>query len=146
MDRPPRDPEEPILTRRHWFTIGFYGVLIAAVVLATFALVLRRPEMDQRLAVTISFLTLAFSRIWHVFNMRDTDSGLFVNEITRNPYIWGALALCTGLLLLAVYMPGLAGILYMTHPGAQGWLVIIAASLTPMVIIQVLKLLGIRWA
>jgi Ca2+-transporting ATPase len=146
MERPPRDPEEPILTRQHWLTIGFYGVLITAVVLGTFALVLRRFEVDPRLAVTISFLTLAFCRIWHVFNMRNVDSGLIVNEITRNPYIWGALALCTGLLLLAVYVPGLAAVLSMVNPGAQGWLVIIAASFIPLVIIQVLKLFGLKWA
>jgi P-type Ca2+ transporter type 2C len=146
MARPPRNPQEPILTRRHWFTIGFYGVLIATVVLATFALVLRRWEVDPRLAVTISFLTLAFSRLWHVFNMRDVGSGLFANEITRNPYVWGALALCTGLLLLAVYAPGLAAVLNMANPGATGWLVIMLASLIPLVIIQVLKSLGLRWA
>jgi len=146
MARPPRDPEEPILTRWHWFTIGFYGVLIALVVLATFALALERWGVDPKLAVTISFLTLAFSRIWHVFNMRDTDSGLIVNEITKNPFIWGALALCTGLLLLAVYVPGLAAVLHMVNPGVQGWLVIIGASFIPLVIIQILKLFGLKWA
>lgn len=115
-------------------------------VLATFALVLRWPVVDPGLAVTTSFLTLAFSRLLHVFNMRDVDSGLIANEITRNPYIWGALALCTGLLLLAVYVPGLAAILNMADPGVKGWLVIIPASLTPLALIQILKLFGLKWA
>jgi P-type Ca2+ transporter type 2C len=146
MEKPPRDPREPILTRRHWLTIGFYGVLIAMVVLATFALVLKWFEVDPKLAVTISFLTLAFSRLWHVFNMRDPGSGLIFNEITRSLYIWGALALCTILLLLAIYVPGLATVLHLADPGAKGWLVIILASLVPLVIIQVLKSLGLKWA
>jgi P-type Ca2+ transporter type 2C len=146
MERPPRDPEEPILTGWHWFTIGFYGVLIAAVVLASFLLNLRWWEIDPKLAVTISFLTLAFSRLWHVFNMRDVDSRLIVNEITRNPYVWGALALCSGLLLLAVYVPWLATVLSMANPGLQGWPVIIGVSLVPLVIIQILKLFRLKWA
>ncbi|MDD3581551.1 MAG: cation-transporting P-type ATPase [Desulfobacca sp.] len=145
MERPPPDPQEPILSGRHWFTISFYGVLIASVVLGTFALALQWLQMDIRLAVTISFLTLAFSRLWHVFNMRDAESGLISNEITRNPYVWGALVLCTGLLLLAVYLPVLASVLHLINPGALGWGVIILASLIPWMIAQPLKSLGLRW-
>jgi hypothetical protein len=34
--------------------------------------------------------------------MRGRRSGLFVNAVTRNPYVWIAVALCTTILLLAV--------------------------------------------
>ncbi|MGJ3254619.1 MAG: cation-translocating P-type ATPase [Elainellaceae cyanobacterium] len=137
MKQPPRDPKEPVLANRHWWAIGGYGFLIAGAVLSIFALCLDVLDIPQDRAVTISFLSIAFGRLWHVFNMRDRGSNLFRNEITKNPYIWGALLLCTGLLLFAVYFSPLAMVLQLTDPGLQGWGLILAASLIPLLIGQV---------
>ena len=95
MREPPRDAGEAILTREHWLGIGAYGALIAATVLAAFWLALHVLELPLERAVTVSFLSLSFARLWHVFNMRSAASPWIDNEITRNPYVWGALALCT---------------------------------------------------
>jgi Ca2+-transporting ATPase len=92
--------------------------------------------MEEQKAVTISFLTLAFARLWHVFNMRDPGSGLIRNEVTTNPYIWGALVICTGLLLSAVYLPGLKDALQTVNPGFNGWGVALGMSLIPVMIGQ----------
>jgi Ca2+-transporting ATPase len=142
MKRPPRDPKEPIMTRRHWAAIGGYGALITVAVLGALALALNWLEMPVKQATTISFLTLAFAQLWHVFNMRDHDSGLLRNEITRNHWVWSALALCVVLLLLAVYLPVLSDVLQVVDPGLNGWLVILGMSVLPLVIGQILKLAG----
>ncbi|MFP3868644.1 MAG: cation-translocating P-type ATPase [Desulfobacteraceae bacterium] len=143
MQQPPRDPKESILTRRHWVFIGSYGILIAAVVLLAFGLAFSWLRLEADQAVTISFLTLAFARLWHVFNMRDPVSGLFRNDITRNPLIWGALALCTVLLLIAIYLPPLALALKLPAPEFKGWMLIIGMSLVPWVLGQLLHGLGL---
>ncbi|HHP7232953.1 MAG TPA: cation-translocating P-type ATPase, partial [Xenococcaceae cyanobacterium] len=121
MQHPPRDAQEPILTKNHWWAIALYGLLIAAPVLGIFAIALTVFNMGEQQAVTISFLSLAFGRLWHVFNMRDAGSGLIRNEVTTNPYVWGALLICTGLLLSAVYLPGLSDALQTVNPGLNGW-------------------------
>jgi Ca2+-transporting ATPase len=69
--------------------------------------------------------------------MRSPDSGWFDNEITRTPYVWGALGLCLALLLLAVYWPPLAAILSVVPPGLNGWLLIGAASVVPLLLGQI---------
>ena len=89
------------------------------------------------------FLTLAFAQLWHVFNMREPGVGFLQNDIVRNPYVWGALALCTGLILLAVYLPPLANILSVVHPGPTGWALILSMSFVPLVIGQILKTMGV---
>lgn len=139
MQHPPRDSREPILARRHWWAIVGYGVLISFPVLGVFALSLQRWNLELKQAITLSFLTLAFARLWHVFNMRDSDSNLFRNEITQNSYIWGALLVCIGLLLAAVYIPVLANVLQITNPGWQGWGIILGASLVPLILGQLGK-------
>ncbi|MFB6350610.1 MAG: cation transporting ATPase C-terminal domain-containing protein, partial [Bradymonadaceae bacterium] len=67
------------------------------------------------------------------------------NEIARNPWVWGALGLDIGLLLLAVYVPALAGVLSLTPPGLTGWLLVIAISIVPLLLGQLyLQLRGPR--
>lgn len=96
-------------------------MLIAATILGAFYLALIPLNFAEPKAVTISFLTLAFGRLWHVINMRDAGSSIIRNEIYNNPYIWGALLICTGLLLSAVYLPWLSGALQTVNPGLDGW-------------------------
>ena len=132
MDRPPRDPKESVVTPHHWRLIGGYGVLIAGTILAAFLVALYGLEMDTERAVTVSFLTLSISRLLHVFNMRHPESGVFDNEISRTPYVWGALGLCLGLLLLAVYWSPLASVLSVVPPGPAGWGLSVGASRVPL--------------
>ncbi len=141
MERGPRDPTEPVLAGRHWLGIVLYGVVIAAAVLAAFWLALERMELDVERAVTVSFLTLAFARLWHVFNMKDWGASLFTNDVVKNPFVWGALVLCTGLLLLGVYLPGLSRVLDLYPPSREEWGLILGMSLAPLVVLQPLKTL-----
>ncbi len=142
MQHPPRDPHEPVLTKRHWKAIIGYSTLITVSVLAAFGVALEVLLMDAHEAVTVSFLVLAFAQLWHVFNMRNRGTSILRNDVVRNPYVWGAIGLCVVLLLGAVYLPGLSDVLKLTHPGLMGWLVVLGFSLVPLVVGQLLK--GIR--
>jgi len=134
MEQPPRDSKEPIMTRSHWLAVMGYGTLITISVLGALALAVFWLNMEQTRAVTLSFLTLAFAQLWHVFNMRDTHSGFLRNDITRNRLVWGALLLCTALLLMTVYVPGFSHVLKVANPGLAGWTVVFVMSLLPVFI------------
>ena len=132
LERPPREKEEPILESRHWWSLGAYGALITGSVLTAFWLALGPGGMGETRAVTVSFLTLALAQLWHVLNMTEAESGVFRNEVTGNPWIWGALVLCVGLILGATYLPGISGVMGLEHPGAVGWRIVVAFSLLPL--------------
>jgi Ca2+-transporting ATPase len=140
MQRPPRKTDEPILTASHWLAIMGYGALIAASVLAVYAAGNKYFQMEYEHSVTVSFLALAFARLLHTFNMRDPGSHLIVNDVTRNPFVWGALALCAFLLIFAVYAPPMAAILKLRDPGHTGWMLILSASLLPLLVGQIAKI------
>ncbi len=144
MRRPPRDPQEPILPMNYWWSIFAYGVLITAPVLGSLWIALAVLHLDGTQAVTVSFLTLAFAQLWHIFNMRDADTGVVRNEITANPYVWAALAFCTLLLLGAVYLPGISTILDLAGPGLRGWITIGVMSLIPLAVGQIIKVVRSR--
>lgn len=139
MDRPPRPSAEPVVPRSLWVIIVGYGVLIAATVLCGFWISLEIMSLPAQRAVTISFLILAFARTWHVFNMRDFGSNAVFNDVTRNPFVWGAVSLSVALLVLAVYFPPLASVLSMVEPTSGQWLFVLGMSLIPLVVVQILK-------
>jgi len=127
MERPPRDPKEPLLGRRQWLGIAGYAAVMTAAVFGALEGAFRGLHLGEPRAVTVAFLTLAFAQLWHVFNMGRS-------EVVRSPWIWGAVLSCSGLLLLAVYLPPLAAVLHLTPPGVEGWGLVAAASLLPLAV------------
>ena len=140
----PWNARASIVSRRQWLIVGGYGLLITAAVLGAFGLAFAWLNMPVETAVTVSFLTLGFAQLWHVFNLRDTGSTFLRNDITQNPFIWAAMVTCTGLFLAAVYLPPLASVLRVTDPGVMGWLLIGLMSLLPWAIGQLVKSMQTR--
>ncbi|MFW6244636.1 MAG: cation-translocating P-type ATPase [Fibrobacterota bacterium] len=144
MQKPPRRSQESILTDKNWIAITGYGIVIGAILSISYFLAAEWLGFDRDLSLTVSFITLGFARLWHVFNMRQSDSGILFNEITKNRYVWAALLLCAGLLLMAVYLPGLSDALRTRNPGISGWLLILVMSLMPFFVGQISKLVAAR--
>ena len=145
MKRSPRDPKEPLLTRNSWLAIAGFGTLIAASVLGAFAFALLVLDVDRATAITIAFLTYGFARLWHTFNMRSPGAGLLNNNIVRNPFVWGALAVCGGLLLSTMYVPFLASLLQIQPLAPLEWGLVMVGSLTPLLVGQIaLTIAGAR--
>jgi P-type Ca2+ transporter type 2C len=139
MQRPPRDPEEAVLTRNHWQAIGGWSILIAACVLSALALALLWIGFEQSKAITISFLTLGFAKLWFVFNLRDPGTQLLNNDIVLNPWIWISIGFCTVLLVLAIYLPGLSDLLQTRPLIGPEWILVLSLSTVPMLVGQVLR-------
>ena len=145
LKRPPRNPKEPILDRAQWLAIVLHGVALTAATFGALALSRLWLGLDERAAVTVTCLTVAFSQLWHVFNMRHPTSGLFRNEITRNPWIWAALALCAGILVTTACVPSLSHMLHMVVPDTKMWAVVLAMSLAPLLVGQIVRSFGSRY-
>lgn len=136
MGQPPRDPNESIIDRRQWLAIAVLGGAITLTTLVAFWLALDWLLLDVGRAVTVSFLTLALAQLWNVFNVRVSGGRFLVNEVTSNPWVWGAIALCLGLLAAALWLPSLSGVLKLPDPGQGGLLLAVGASFAPLLIGQ----------
>ena len=145
LKHPPRSPKEQILGRPQWTVIVLQSLGLTAGTFGALALARLGLDLDAGSVVTVSFLTLAFAQLWHVFNMRHPLSGLWRNEITLNPWIWGALALCTALLALPPYIEPLASVLRLTPPTPAMWFTILAMSLVPLIVSQAITFAVARW-
>jgi len=136
LKQPPRNPCEPLLGTPQWLFIAGCGALLTAATLGSLVLGRYWLNLEGEALVTLSFLTLAFGQLWHVFDMRDAGAGLLRNTVTRNRSVWLALALCTAILLGALYWPPLAAALQITPPSRDGWAAILGLSLAPVVLMQ----------
>jgi P-type Ca2+ transporter type 2C len=140
LKRPPRDPREPILGRRQWIVIVLHSLALSAATFGALAVARLGLDLDARSVVTITFLTLAFAQLWHAFNMRHPKSGMMRNEVSRNPWLWGALLLCTALLAGPPYLAPMADVLHLAAPTPIMWATILGMSVTPLIVTQAVTL------
>jgi Ca2+-transporting ATPase len=136
LERPPRDPREPILGRRQWIVIVLHSAVLTAATFGALAVAQLELKLDARSVVTVTFMTLAFAQLWHAFNMRHPRSGLMRNEVTRNPWLWAALLLCAVLLAVPPYLTPMAEVMLLTPPTAAMWATILGMSAAPLIVTQ----------
>jgi Ca2+-transporting ATPase len=141
MNRPPRDPKLLIVTNRNWFTISLYAAAMTSAVLV--AVFYCRQNYTDHPAITnnVAFLTLAFAQLFHVFNMSSAGSGMLVNDITRNKFVWIALLICALLLGFVYMIPSLRLVLGLQLLSIEMWLLSVAAGFIPLVIFQTYKII-----
>ena len=102
-------------------------------------------DLDARGAVTVTFLTLAFAQLWQVFNMRHPRAGVARNEITRNPWVWASLLLCTVLLVAPPYVAPIAHVLHLAAVTPLMWGIIIGLSVAPLLATQAVMRMLVLW-
>jgi len=73
MKRPPRNPQEPLMTPPFAWLIVWQGLVLSGCALATFAMGMRWYGSEGKglaHAVTLCFMTLAMAQVFHAFNAR----------------------------------------------------------------------------
>jgi len=145
MKHPLRPKSDPMLSRRHWAWISMAGTILGTCTLASFALAHYVLKIDADPAqpvesVTVCFLTLAFSQLFHVFSIREHGASIINNAITRNGYVWAAFLLCTTILLASVYVPAFSHVLHTAPLSLKGWAIVLPLSFAPVPIDTFLRL------
>ena len=139
---PPRDPEEGILNRRHWILVGALGGLMTIITLLAFGLAMFWMNLAAEQAVTVAFVTLSLAQLWNVFNVRAKSSHVLHNEITRNPYVWAAIAFCLLLVAAALWLDPLSALLGLPYPGIEGLALALGLSLLHLLLGQLVLVLS----
>ena len=141
MDNPPRNPAKNIITNKNWIAIALYSAAITLSVIIAVFYCKAYISVDDKVANNIAFITLAFAQIFHVFNMSSPHSKLLVNEITTNKFVWLAILLCTGLMLLVYAVPQLRLVLGLSILSSKAWVVSMIAASLPLLVVQLYKII-----
>ncbi|MDX1667157.1 MAG: cation-transporting P-type ATPase, partial [Saprospiraceae bacterium] len=111
MDRPPRDPKEPIMPRRKWISTIVYGLGITAGVLGITLYGNLYMKASKEIVNNMAFYTLVGAQLLNVLNLPGRDVSFFRNEVTTNLWVWGAILLCILLTAMGYFIPLLREVL-----------------------------------
>ena len=108
MQQSPRSRKESIITGRMWFSILFVGIVFAAGTLLILDASLPGGFIEGhgniRYAQTLTFNTMVWFSIFHVFNARSDQRSAFVGMFT-NKWLWGSILLAITLQAAVIYIP-----------------------------------------
>jgi Ca2+-transporting ATPase len=144
MQRPPRDPRQPLMTARFGWLIVWQGLLLAGVTLLAFFIGMRwygTQEEALRHSITLAFMTLGLSQVLHAFNARSQTRSAFTARLFTNGWLWAAIAVCLLLQAAAVYVPVLQAVLQTMPLNAADWALIAGCSATPLAVVELVKVL-----
>ena len=139
MARPPRRPDEAILSGPFLVRILAYGSLITVATLTAFLWALQTSAAH---ASTVAFMTLSFAQTAHLGNARSDRVVLQPGRAVANPFAVAGAALSIGLQVFAAVWSPLATLLHLTPLSATDWIVIGSLAAVPAVIGQGVKLVA----
>ncbi|MFC3848957.1 HAD-IC family P-type ATPase [Corynebacterium hansenii] len=142
MDRPPRDPGEPLLDGMAGIRIAVVSLLLGGMTMAVFYWAL-----DGGTAVgtarTLAVNALVVGQIWYLFNARHLREHSFRADLfTTNPASWIAVAALVALQLLFTYAPFMHAAFGSAPLGAAQWGLIVALGTAVFAVVEGEKALG----
>ncbi len=145
MQRPPRDPRLPLMTRSFAWLIAWQGALLAACTLLSFRVALRwygETGTGLQHSMTIAFMTLSMVQIAHTLNARSRTRSIFTISLFSNRWLLAAIVFTVLLQLTAVQLPFLRQVLRTVPLSWRDWQLILGCTLAPLVVVEVVKLFG----
>ena len=154
MKRKPNKPGKGVFTKGMTWRIIYQGVMIGLLTLGAFMIGLATTtepidgltldESKIEVGQTMAFVTLAFSELVHVFNIRNNKKSIFKTKVFNNSkLIWAILA--SALLMIGILaIPPLRAAFSIPVLPSQNILELIGLALAPLVIVELFKLFRIN--
>jgi Ca2+-transporting ATPase len=139
MERPPRPPNEHVVTKRRAFLMLAQGSFIAMCSLLAFTLVLFVENEGIGRARTAAFIVLSCSQLFHSFNCRNFTESLFKIGVFTNKKLILATGISFLLQMAVVYVPFLQRVFKTEALGLFDWLLVIIISSFPLWAMEVFK-------
>lgn len=140
MDYPPRDPDEPILTKSILTRVFFQGLSIAISSLIAFIIGMKLFPGEINKARTMVFTTLILSELLRAYSARSDRFTIRELGIFSNESLVLSTAFSFGLLILVLYIPFGQMIFETFALSLRDWAIVIPLSLIPLFLNEVNKL------
>ena len=154
MKRKPIKPSKGVFTKGMTWRVIYQGVMIGALTLAAFMIGLATTntpidgltldESKIEVGQTMAFVTLAFSELVHVFNVRNNKKSIFKTHPFNNKMLLLAIGGSAALMLVILLVPALRHIFSIPILPMSNLIETILLILAPLVIVEIFKLLKIN--
>jgi cation-transporting ATPase F len=127
MRRPPRPPEQPLLTRTLLWRIGTVSaLLVVAAFLAFHVEIATGGTVAQARTTAVNVFVCV--QIAYLFSCRSLDRALLTTRPGRNPMLGLGIGLTIVLQLLITYLPAMNTLFHTAPVGPGSWLVALGAG------------------
>ncbi|RZN43915.1 MAG: cation-translocating P-type ATPase [Methanosarcinales archaeon] len=143
MNRPPRDPQEPIITGDVLKFITGAGLLMFIATILVFWYALQIPgvaEDVEKHARTLAFTTFVFFQLFNALNCRSARYPLSRIGFFSNRYLIGAVLMCALLQLCILYVPFLQLMFDTVALGLWDWAIVLPVSATIFLVVEGAKM------
>ena len=150
MDRKPIK-NDTIFTKGMTWRIVYQGIMIGLITLVAFIVGLATTntpieglslqESKIEVAQTMAFITLAFSELVHVFNIRNNKESVFKTKIFNNSKLLLAITVSALLMLVILFVPALRGVFSIPVLPKDNIIEIIAIVISPLIIVEFMKMI-----
>ena len=141
MAQSPKNPKDPIMNKQDWYATVVYGLLISAAVIGI-VVYGNFLQLDPAIINNMAFYTLVLAQLVNVFNMPKRQESFFVNEVSKNPWIWGALLLSLMITVAAYLIPPVAEAVSLMALSFKQVITVVGFAMAFLLLAQVIKRLG----
>ncbi|MBQ8371880.1 MAG: cation-translocating P-type ATPase [Clostridia bacterium] len=153
MKRKPRDNKEGIFAGGLGIAVGYQGVLVTIITMASYLLgrywlsglhhaeaIAQGTYSAEMLGTSMAFLTLSLCEICHAFNMRSLHGSIFTMK-GQNKWLWGAGALSLLLTTLVVEVNFLANAFGLAHLDIMEYGIALGLAILIIPIVEIAKII-----
>ena len=145
LDQAPRGHREPVVTGPLWLRSAITGAVIAAGTLRMYGWALAQGAMSLEQARTVALSTLVVFQAFHLFSSRSELRSVFSMSVTGNRFLFLAQAGALVVHVAALYLPATQFVLRVEPIPLGAWGLIVAVSLSVLLVIELDKLIRRRF-
>jgi len=139
MERPPREPKEPILTRVLIWRLVIVGFLMLVAAFGLFKYELLVVGASDEVARTVAVNVFVMVEMFYLFNCRSLTKSVFEVGFFSNPWIFGGVGIMLVLQLLFTYVPAMNTAFQSAPIGIESWVRIVATGSLVTVVVAIEK-------
>ncbi len=143
MQRPPRKPDMPVLTRELGIRVGMVSLLLVLGAFGLFEWVLAESASVET-ARTVAVNVFVCGELFYLFNCRSLRYSMFRIGIFSNRWLVLGVSLMIGLQLMFTYLPTMNTLFGSAPIGVEHWFYIVLVGLVIYLVVETEKALRRR--
>ncbi len=140
MDRPPRPPREPVITRARGTRIVLYGMLFAFSIMLAYGVTRWYQAAGEESARTVAFCVACYAQMFFALGCRSDTRTFWQMGVLTNTKLLLAITVSGTLQLGTILLPWGRHVFETTPLTLDQWCLVLGISLFPVTVVELTKL------